>query len=144
MKDSINIVYKEHKKIHKMIKPLVEASLKKDPILLYDEIQKVLKKLPPLVLSHFLLEENILYPAIVLNNNPADIIDEILHIQKEHGMLEQQMKQIMQFFKNISREELKNSAPLKKILISSTIALYEDLLVHEEREDKLFKKFGAE
>lgn len=144
MKDNLNVIIDEHQKIYSLVKPLVDAALRKDAITLYAEIERVSKKLPGLIMSHFLLEENIIYPALVLNNNAADLIDEMLLIQKEHGMLEQQMKQVLHFMKRIDQKNYNESPILQELLIETVIDFYENVKEHQANEDKLFRSFGVE
>lgn len=143
MKDTINIILKEHEKIRELATPVIIAAQKGDAIELHAHIERLMEKMVPLITSHFMLEENILYPAIVLNNEAADMIDEILLIQKEHGVLEQQLRQLVYLVKITTPEEIKCIPVLQKLLLTETLELYNNMIKHQKDEDELFRTFGV-
>lgn len=142
MQEHISTVHSEHKKIEQLAVPIIKSAKAGDASLLHYEIEKALGKLVPLVMSHFMLEENILYPALILNNKAADIIDEMLLIQKEHGMLEQQFKHVIYLVKMTSPEELTADSKLSQLLITTTLELYNSMTEHQKHEDTLFNSYG--
>lgn len=143
MKDTINIILKEHEKIRTVAQPIIEAAKKGDALSLHGLIERLMEKMVPLITSHFMLEENILYPAIVLNNEAADMIDEILLIQKEHGVLEQQLRQLIYLVKITSPDDIKECSIMQKLLLTETLELYNNMIKHQKDEDTLFKTFGV-
>lgn len=142
MQKHINTVHNEHLKIAQLAAPIVKRAKANDAAGLHKEIRKISEKLIPLMMSHFMLEENILYPAIVLNNDTTDTIDEMLLIQKEHGILEQQLKQLIFLVKMTTEQELSKESKLSILLISLTLELYNTITEHQRHEDILFNNFG--
>ncbi len=142
MRDSRKIVHDEQKKIFDKIEHFYKTAINNDADTLHREIASAINKLVPLIMSHFMLEENILYPAIVLNNDTIDTIDEMLIIQKEHGIIEQQLKQLMLIVKMSTLEDIKKSPVLSQLLFTTTLELYQTMKDHQLNEDKLFETFG--
>lgn len=142
MQDHINTVHHEHIKISTMAAPIISAAQAGDAVEVHREIHKIMGKFVPLVLSHFMLEENILYPAIVLNHDAIDTIDEMFLIQKEHGVLEQQLKQLVKLVKITTPGEVQSSPTVAKLLITNTLDLYQTMQEHQQNEDRFFSSFG--
>ena len=82
--------------------------------------------------EHFLLEEEILFPAALTCLKDLDVIDRVLLLQKEHGYFERDLEFICRLVENHPNDAKKMSAECYQRLQAYTEALREHARVEME------------
>ncbi len=133
------LVLEDHKTIHETSLIFEKILEKRDIQLLINSFKAKKLEIAELMSSHFEMEENFLYPAIISGNNcKREVTEEVLNLIKEHGEIERLLKVIV----ILSETSAETVEILSETLFGFVYEIIMLIKKHEMDEMKLFEEVG--
>ncbi len=137
------IITHDHSKITQILEHMKALALEDNSEKLVNAILLVAPKAVRTMTNHFLLEESIIYPALIGGENHFEVMDDILAIQKEHGRIEQQIQVIIFLAKEFqSATTADEKEHFHRIITILIMQIHRITLDHLNHEEKAFSQAG--
>lgn len=94
-------ISREHDLIVEQLGDLERILAKSSPAEALPLLSKAMPGFAEALYQHFFYEERIFYPALAITIPTAGICERIQQLQKEHGIMEERLRFLMMYFRNI-------------------------------------------